>query len=205
MPSRWENTVYNWLMPVIDLHISTPSANQLILLELPTLILGTLPALLAWMGTSWAQYPADRALREQSLLDQLDNNLPVHEPPSLRDFLLFQFRFQILFFALPIMAIYFIRDAGLVIARLAGWGVKNMDLYDGLTLILGAIVVFVLAPEGFRRILGARKMADSELRDRLQAVCGRLNLRYRDILLWDTHYTMGNAAVMGILPAGAMC
>ena len=31
-------------------------------------IIGTFPAFAAWMGLWWSQYPADRALREQSLL-----------------------------------------------------------------------------------------------------------------------------------------
>src|SRR5690242_18426681 len=34
----------------------------------PGAFIGTLPAYLAWMGLWWAQYPADRALREQGLL-----------------------------------------------------------------------------------------------------------------------------------------
>src|SRR5437763_502503 len=34
-------------------------------MELPGALTGTFPAFLAWMGLWWAQYPADRALREQ--------------------------------------------------------------------------------------------------------------------------------------------
>src|SRR5947207_1916838 len=40
--------------------------------QVPGAIIGTLPALLAWMGLWWSHYPADRALRDQSLLVRLD-------------------------------------------------------------------------------------------------------------------------------------
>jgi STE24 endopeptidase len=40
----------------------------------------------------------------------------------------------------------------------------------------------------------------SPLRDRLEALCKRSKLRYREILLWHTENNMGNAAVMGLIP-----
>jgi STE24 endopeptidase len=40
----------------------------------------------------------------------------------------------------------------------------------------------------------------SALRNRLEALCRRSGLRYREILLWHTDHAMGNAAVMGVLP-----
>ena len=48
----------------------------------PGLLLGTLPAFVAWMGLWWAQYPADRALKEQSVLFQANEGLPIHAPPG---------------------------------------------------------------------------------------------------------------------------
>ena len=38
------------------------------------------------------------------------------------------------------------------------------------------------------------------MRSRLEALCRRTSLRYRDILLWRTDNNMGNAAVMGLVP-----
>src|SRR5215212_10405685 len=53
-------------------------------LQVPGVILGTLPAFAAWAGLWWSQYPADNSLREQNLLDELEADLPVHAPPSFR-------------------------------------------------------------------------------------------------------------------------
>ena len=53
--------------------------------QLPGAALGTLPAVMTWMGLWWSQYPADRALREQGLLVLLEDGLPVHSPPSFWD------------------------------------------------------------------------------------------------------------------------
>ena len=55
-------------------------------LTAPAALIATLPAYLAWMGLWWAQYPADRALREQGLLALLESDLPVHSPPSFARF-----------------------------------------------------------------------------------------------------------------------
>ena len=38
-------------------------------IRLPSMLLGTLPAVLAWMGLWWSQYPAERALRRAAHLD----------------------------------------------------------------------------------------------------------------------------------------
>jgi len=49
-------------------------------------------------------------------------------------------------------------------------------------------------------VLQTQPLPDSPLRRRLEAMCRRVGMRYRDILLWHTQNNMGNAAVMGILP-----
>ena len=46
-------------------------------------LVGTLPAFLAWMGLWWAQYPADRAFKEQSVLYHANEGLPIHAPPRV--------------------------------------------------------------------------------------------------------------------------
>ncbi|MDQ3439007.1 MAG: M48 family metallopeptidase, partial [Planctomycetota bacterium] len=63
-----------------------------------------------------------------------------------------------------------------------------------------ALLVLIFAPEILRRVLHTQPLPASPLRDRLEALCRRANLRYREILLWRTENNMGNAAVMGLLP-----
>ena len=64
-----------------------------------------------------------------------------------------------------------------------------------------AIAIFVLAPEFLRRIIPTQPLPpDWPLRARMDALCRRAGLRYRDILLWRTNSSMGNAMVMGLFP-----
>src|SRR6185436_6055483 len=49
-------------------------------------------------------------------------------------------------------------------------------------------------------LFNARPLEDSPLRQRLEAICRRCGLRYRNIMLWQTDFSMANAAVIGVLP-----
>src|SRR5262249_5492261 len=48
--------------------------------------------------------------------------------------------------------------------------------------------------------LGLKPLPAGPLRDRLTAVARRLNFRCNDFLLWNTHGTVANAMVTGVLP-----
>src|SRR5439155_18673656 len=87
---------------------------------LPATVVAIAPAFLAWMGLWWAHYPAGRALREQSLLYQLEADLPVHAPPGFRSYFVAQLRLQVLFTIVPILLILAIRDAAFLALRITG-------------------------------------------------------------------------------------
>jgi STE24 endopeptidase len=167
-------------------------------LELPQAVLGTLPAMLAWIGLWWAQFPTERSLREQSVLVNLDEDLPVHAPPTFRESVGANFRLQIAFTLAPVLFILALRDLTAVILGLAG--LKDAKGFEDLVMLPATVCVFVFAPEILRRVLRTEKLPDSPLRQRLEAMCRSAKLRYRDILLWRTDCTMGNAAVMGLFP-----
>jgi STE24 endopeptidase len=169
-------------------------------LQLPGLLIGTLPAFAAWAGMWWSQYPADRSLREHNLLDELEADLPVHAPPSFRHYFTSNLRLQLLFTAIPVFAIILTRDLLASAVRAAkGPGALPPDSpLEFAVMLLSTATVFVLAPEILRRVLQTQPLPDSPLRRRLEALCDRVGMRYRDILLWRTQNHMGNAAVMGI-------
>lgn len=168
--------------------------------QVPGTLLGTLPALLTWMGLWWSQFPADRALREQSLLVRFDNDLPVFRPPSLRAYLANNLRLQIFFSAVPILLILFLHD----IVMLFLW--RGLDLNveqsiaEGLVTFGSALAVFLVVPEVLCRILPTQPLPPSPLRDRMEAMCHLHRLKFRDILLWRTDSRMANALVMGVVP-----
>ncbi len=168
-------------------------------LQLPGVLIATLPAFLAWAALWWSQFPAEQSLREHNILDELESDLPVYAPPTFREYFTANLRLQILFTVIPVLAIILVRDLLAIVLRpfLAG-GVS--DAIEFFAMLLSTGVVFLLAPEILRRVLHTQPLPQSPLRRRLEALCRRVGLRYRDILLWRTQYNMGNAAVMGVIP-----
>lgn len=166
----------------------------------PGLLLGTLPAFAAWMGLWWAQYPADRAFKEQSLLYHANEGLPIHAPAGFATFFVEHLRQQLFFTLAPILLIIAARDL-LTAALLAVGSHLSRDGSSDLLFFPVSLGVFALAPELLRRVIPTTPLpANWPLRKRLEALCERAGLRYRDILLWRTNSSMGNAMVMGLFP-----
>ncbi|HEX8916580.1 MAG TPA: M48 family metallopeptidase, partial [Humisphaera sp.] len=194
--------------------LTTLGAGRVESLRLPGLVIGTLPVLLAWVGLWWAQIPADQALRLQGQMDNLDDGLPVHRPPGRWASLASNVRLQVLFTVMPVMLIVAVQDAtSLALRPLFDWRFAVADgapepasvtalrgQVEAVLWLVAAGVVFVIAPEVLRRILQTSPLADSPLRRRLEALSRRSGIRCRDILVWRTHFNVGNAAVMGLLP-----
>jgi STE24 endopeptidase len=169
-------------------------------LLLPPAFIATLPAYLAWMGLWWSQYPADRALREQGLLAQLESDLPIHSPPTFWSYFSVNLRLQILFTVVPIILILLIRDITYVSLWKFGVIEREGSRAEPFILLAASAIIFLLAPLILASILHTQPLPDSPLRRKLEEICRRTRLRYRDILLWQTDNSMGNAAVMGLLP-----
>lgn len=167
--------------------------------ELPGLLVGTAPALLAWAGLWWAQFPADRAMRHESALLQLEADLPVHAPPDFWSYFVANLRLQLLFTIVPVILIVLIDD----VASIGYRTVRHKPMPDTAKVMVqlaAAVFVFLIAPEVLRRVLHTQRLPDSSLRRKLEAMCKSTGLGYRDILLWRTQNNMGNAAVMGLIP-----
>ncbi len=185
----WGNAV-SWLMG---------SLNQWAV-EVPATLIGIIPGIGAWMLLWWAQYPAERALREQNLMIEFNDEMPLHRPPTFGSFFVLNLRLQILFTAIPLLMILALHDGVMLCLRIfGGIAIPSESLEGGVTLA-SALLVFVLAPVIVRRVLNTQPMPASPLRHRLEQFCREQKLRYRDILLWRTDHNVGNAAVMGIIP-----
>lgn len=165
------------------------------------LVIGTLPAFAAWAGLWWSQYPAEVAFREEAFESQLHSDFPVHKPPTFRSYFLSNLRLQLLFMVIPVLLIALLHD----LFRLAGglapasrWGISDPE--NPLTWVVAAALVFIFAPEILRRVLRTEPLPNSPLRRRLESLCRRAGVKYREILLWRTENNLGNAAVMGFAP-----
>jgi STE24 endopeptidase len=62
-----------------------------------------------------------------------------------------------------------------------------------------ALTVFLFAPLLIARIWRTRRLEPGPLRSDLEDLCGRLKLKYRDILVWESEGVIANAAVMGLI------
>jgi len=167
-------------------------------MQTPGFLVGTFAPLLAMVGLWWASYPAERALREQSTLVRLEEELPIRMSPTTWQYIVGNIRVQLLFMLAPVVCILLLRDA-LVMALDA----RQVALSDGLHLVISLTavgVVMLLAPLLLVRILPTEELPASPLRSRLERLCESNGLKVKNILLWHTNSATGNAAVMGVIP-----
>lgn len=142
-------------------------------------------------------YPLERSVRAESV-DWLAQTAPRTTTRwTLRHYLEFNVRHHLLIVAVPMTLILFAADLTRSYDRSLidtfGW-VWAPEMLLGVV----AAAVFVVAPILLRRIWRTRSLEAGSLRDRLDTLCRRINLRCRDILVWETDGFMINAAVMGI-------
>lgn len=164
----------------------------------PTMLLGILPGLLTWMGLWWAQFPADRALREQNLLNQLDADLPIIDPPRFRQYFSSNFRMQVLMIGMPMLLIVAVEDVLMKAWTLVGQ--TSNDTVEGVCAVTSLLLVFLFAPLLLVKVLSTEPLPDSPLRRRLMSISRRGGVKCRDILLWKTNGNVSNAAVIGLVP-----
>jgi STE24 endopeptidase len=167
------------------------------LADLVLLIPFFLSLLVLWI----ASYPVDRSVREAVIRIRRLETPGAPETPvwSLGAYLVFHIRHQLLIAAVPmtvILAAY--RFAQQYHDWLARW--FRVVWIDHAILGLAALVVFIFAPVMLKYIWSTTPLPDGPVRQRLEAICRRIGLRYRDILVWHSHHMMVNAAVMGLFP-----
>lgn len=156
------------------------------------------PFFLAVVATWIALYPSDSAVRRVALELRLWASVPARPVWTLRAYLSFMLRHHVLIIAVPMVPIViandFVNEYGHVIRRAVGIGWA-----DQVVLVMIAGAVFLIAPVLLRYIWHTRPLPPSELRARLEGLCQRVGLGYREILVWESDGMVVNAAVMGIL------
>ncbi len=144
-------------------------------------------------------YPLEEAMRVESPTgDETDSARP-QDVWRFGAYLDFHVRHYLLIVAIPMTFILFA-------ANITRYYEKSLQSWTGVIWaadgVLGivAAVVFVIAPVILRRIWRTRPLESGPIRDRLEAICQKVGLRCRDILVWESGGVMINAAVMGVLP-----
>lgn len=161
-------------------------------------LLVIVPLLVSLVLVWLAQYPADRAVRQIALEVYLFRGRPVRPVWSLREYLVYSLRHQVLFILIPMLLIVAARDViELYDEKLRA--LSGHDYFSDVLLGSAAVIVAVIAPEILRHVWSTHRLPDGPLRDGLLALCRKLRLRCREILVWRAGGMIVNAAVMGIV------
>lgn len=150
--------------------------------------------LLVWI----ALYGADAGLRRAALEESLLRGRPTHPIWTLRGYLAFNLRHQVLFILVPMFLILAARDVTDRYDEAITRATQQVYLPD---LLLGAAagLVALVAPALLRYIWDTRPLPEGPLRDRLLWLCEKLRMRCGEILIWRSGGMIVNAAVMGVV------
>jgi STE24 endopeptidase len=196
-----------WPAAVAEMTAPIAAVSPWILL--PQVVVGTLPAYLALLAVMVGQYAVDRAVREQAVVYQLAENLPVRMPVGFGRYFVQKMRMQVLFVLAPVLIAMGVVD-GLNVA----WHALPWALPAGARelVVTGVAVVVTLlaAPHVLTRVLetvpfGGRAAVDGGeagggLVERLTEMTRRAAVGWPRLLLWRTDGMVANAAAMGVWP-----
>ena len=174
-----------------------------------------LPPLLAIAAGWWSFYPIERRLRDATMMRAMDAGKPLYPTPTRWQWLVSNVRHQILLTLVPLTMIMAWteslnwglaklmeqRDGSGRVASVAKWAATHelaSLVFSGLQLA-GAVTIFALSPLFLRLVWDTVRMGDGELRDRLMGMCRERGVKVRDLLVWRTHGSMINGAVMGLV------
>ncbi|QOJ04634.1 MAG: M48 family metalloprotease [Planctomycetia bacterium] len=162
-------------------------------------------------------FPVERAIRHVALrqADVADDSRTHGTEPdvALGAYLLDKCRHQILVVAAPMILIVFVKHFTELLKPIQSdgtfqpsplfrtWLPVKLHAYAADALLgIASFFILLCSPVLIRHIWSTRPLPDGPLRRRFVETCRRIGLRYREILLWQTHGTTINAAVVGFVP-----
>ncbi|MFG0256875.1 MAG: M48 family metalloprotease [Phycisphaerales bacterium JB043] len=167
--------------------------------------LAVLPALLVIVCGWFSSSRMEQVLRDAVIIRRVEAGQDIHPPHSRLSILLDRIRHRAALILLPIaLLVSWSETVSLLHARALrerwlGLTESRADLIAN-TLEFGAIVVLIVVmPLMLRLFWRTSELGPGTLRDTLESMCKRHRVRVRSILVWWTHGTMLNGAVIGIL------
>ena len=173
------------------------------------------PPLLVFSATWAAQYPLEKRVRDAVTLRQLDSGGTVYPMPTRGQFVLGNFRHQVLLSLVPITMLLAWAEGA---ERAFDWLAAHRGAASGLLAWLGTVasdqstrssallavqfiglgLVLSVAPLAMRFVWDTVRLSPGPLRERLIGMCEQHNVGVRELLVWRTHGSMINGAVMGL-------
>jgi Zn-dependent protease with chaperone function len=118
------------------------------------------------------------------------------------EYLAYNVRHHLLFIAVPVCLILLMMDLLRRYAQGPLAAVLPARTAEAVLLAMtgaASLGVFLIAPALVVRIWRTARLPDGPLRRRLEALCARLGIRYRGILVWKSGGVIANAGVMGLV------
>lgn len=167
------------------------------------------PALLVLSAGWWSYFPLESHLRESVVMRNMDRGFPVYPIPTRWQWVISNVRHQLLLGLVPLLMIAAWSEMSpLLIDRI--WPPHAGDSPEALRAesirlwaqlgasLLGAVTIFAFTPLIVRYIWDTVRLAPGAMRSRLERMCDLRGVRVRELLVWRTHGTMINGAVMGL-------
>lgn len=159
-------------------------------------LLACLPVLTVFTLGLYSFFPVDRRLRESVIIGALDQGRSL--PPMLTrwQYIAGSLRHQVLWVLIPIACIMTWGE------QTDRWAQRHTlsSVEAGAAQFAGILALLLVMPAVMRRLWDTVSLGPGPLRDRLEAMCRDQGIRVRDLLVWRTHGTMINGAVMGFVP-----
>lgn len=160
-------------------------------------LLAVLPVLVVFALGWWSMYPLERQLREATILHDASLGRPVRTMPGRWAFVLGGLRHQVALVLVPVTLI-------ITWNELVERGTMRfapppaLQWLPAVIQLAGMAMVLTMMPLVLRRVWDTVAMAPGPLRDQIVEMCREHRVRVRELLVWRTHGTMVNGAVMGI-------
>lgn len=157
------------------------------------------PLLAVFIVTWVSAYPIERRLREATFVRKLDEGLPVDAGPTRVQSVLAHSRQSLLIVLLPILLVSGWKEC---VSLYADWSPPTSQAQANaiqVAWLIGTIVLFVVSPLALRVVWASSPLGSGELRNMLVRVARRYRIRMGEPLVWHTHGTMMNGAVLGVM------
>ncbi|QQS08789.1 MAG: M48 family metalloprotease [Phycisphaerales bacterium] len=164
-----------------------------------------LPALLVMAWSWWSYEPIERRLREASLVRRLDEGQPVVRGPTRREFVWAAIRHRVLIVLIPLMMLIAWQE---ILVFWGGVWTKDRGIpapsgvspavWHAMLSFAGTATIFLCTPLLIPLVWDTVPLTSGVFLERVRAMCRAYRVRVGRILLWKTHGTMVNGAVMGL-------
>jgi len=157
------------------------------------------PLLVFFAAVWWSMYPIERRLKDAVLWRDLHDGAPIHAPPTRAQYVGYSIRHQAMMILIPICLMSAWSESvprlqGALKSAAPGFAAAFLPLAEW----VGILAVLTISPAIIRHTWSTIEVGPGRLRDEANAMCRRYGVRVKGPLLWRTHGSLINAAILGV-------